>query len=186
MFIYYKFYDDYFYEELIGNLFEEDNSSNIEKIIFTIIKFTPVEFYQNIKGSVPKWFQFLILDILYEKDCLPRETEPILDNLTLRDYDYFQFINYLLQIEANYVDFFRFLTLLNNNEAFKKTHFIYLEKIVIKTVVKEFSSYEKNLNKESKQKLLETIDMVFKDIRAMKGTKFISTSLSKVNFYNLN
>ena len=134
MCIYYRFYREDFVYDLKENLHDENAQDNLDKHIFSIIKDEPLEFYQYIKGVIPKWFQFLLLETLYDKNVLPDFPEENLDNMTLRNYDYADFLNYLLIMDIQYQEFYIYSSMFENSGINSKMYWMYIENMKCKEI----------------------------------------------------
>ena len=143
MHVYYRFYFENFYTILKErlDLIEDNTIHNIDKILISTIQLTPFEFYQNIKSEVPTWFLFHIMDMTFDMDQLPEKVSKDLDNMKLKDYDYVQFMIYLVDLSISFRDFCNYSSCFSVLEI---PHVFYncLDKISIKNVLLIFEIYE--------------------------------------------
>jgi hypothetical protein len=172
--IYYRFYYDDFFSELKNRLDENETKNRVERFIIILIKSNPFEFYQIIKGEIPKWFQFQFLNVLFDKDLLPNDNEEALDGLTIKDYDLNDFMHYLIILNIDYVDFMNFFSLYENN----KIVYTVLEMYLVKCVIGQFKKFK--ATKINKNKLEELLMTIFDDLSKFKNSNFIINSLAKV------
>jgi hypothetical protein len=188
MHIYYRFYHHDFYKTLGLSLSEDiPFGQKVDMHIISIIKYHPFEFYQKMKGEIPKWLQFHFLDILFDKEILSSEPDESLDGMTLRNYDYVDFLNYLVILDVEYKDFVNYAALFDSSEN-SYSFLMYMEKIVVKNVIKGFDRYEEieNRTKEHKKALKSFLREIVNDLNQMMNTLFLINSVSKVLLYIIN
>jgi hypothetical protein len=178
--IYYRFHYYNFYDELKEGLKNYENFENnkVDKLIMSSILTTPFEFYQALKGSIPKWIQFHFMDILFDLDSFSRREEQILDEMTLRNYDYLDFLNYLLILDVGLEDSLNYASLYDNSHN-TGSYLIYLEKIVVKNVIQQFKKFENGLIKEDDLK--NFLKMVLNELNVIRNSMFIINSVCKVS-----
>jgi hypothetical protein len=178
--IYFRFYYYDFLDKLKESFENDDRSDRLKSVIAEVIKNQPFEFYKSCQEYTPKWLLFFIMDVFYDKDLLPNMEDKALDDQTFRNYEYVEFLNYLIHIDVDFVDFLNFSTFYNSSDD-PRSFLKLLEIIVMKFIIKSFSIYEKNPTKDNKNILTKKLELVFKEILNIQGAEFIHNSVSKVS-----
>ena len=177
--VYYRFYIPNWLEDLKSALNYEGDEDGLEPMMIRVIKETPFEFYQYLKGNSPDWFHFTIMDLLSQCNLLPGEKIESLGDQKPYDYFYTEFLNYLVHIDIDYFNFYNYSLLYTNNEYFIK----YLDLVVGRNVQKSFKNYEKNPNVVTKKQLIDLLNRIIKDLNKMfQNTYAIADGVIKLSF----
>jgi hypothetical protein len=179
--IYYRFYIKDFLSDLSKTLVEGE-TDRLDKYLCSIIKNEPLEFYSEIRNEVPKWLHFHFMDLMFDKELLCSSTGQISDNMSLRNYDYTEFISYLLQLDISYINFSNYTGLYASIDSNQNTFIVAMEKVVARTIVKEFNIYEKNPNENGKKKLIELLYKIAKGLKEVRDSTQLIKTFSRVNY----
>jgi hypothetical protein len=173
MHIYYRFKHSDFHSVLKESLMNlNEQSSLVDNLIIDTITRHPFEYYQTLKGNVPKWLQFHFMDVLFDLDLLVNQTEEAIDGLTMREYDYVNFLDYLSNLEINYIDFLNYTILYDSTSD--NTYINYIERVVKNNAIR---ASEKMSDERA---LLTYLKGIFNEIGQMSGTIGVIQSLAKV------
>jgi hypothetical protein len=183
MAIYFRFPIKSFYYELRDNLNTEEYKDEFEKLLFSIIKYSPQEFYLDIRNEIPKWLQFHFMDILNDLDDLPKNIGvQLLDGMSLRMYDYTDFLNYLVTLDIDYEYFKNYSSLYESGDEgdiILNTNLMNnMEIIVLRSLNKRFKEYEER--GLDPNKLFEYVQKVLGEIPQLDKSDPIVKSIVKV------
>ncbi len=110
-----------------------------EYLIVYLIGKHPFEFFTESTTYLPLWFNFSILDILYDLNLIPNKEK--YDEKSLRDRFYLQFIEYLIYHEVSLKDFLNYTSLFDIEKENRKVYYVLLERFSIKYILKELNKY---------------------------------------------
>lgn len=177
--VYFGFAYDHFLQNLPVDLQKFLPQSEFDEHIYGLIIYSDFEFYQNIKTKIPKWLMFHFLDILYDKESLPRE---LIEDQVIRTFDFNVFLQNLITIQAPYTDILNYLKLYDSRKNFR-SFYSFLEITCTRAVIQRFNYYEKNKTKENRKDLkMFIIKMIKDDLFNLGHTLKLCNSLAKIAF----